>query len=103
MRRYTLTGDNRIGSILITYGLSRDELQSALRFQLEHRGVRLGDICVRLGYTPEWVRDIAVSMQRARAHGPVAMLRLAAERTKAVNLSLDWLLRLLAARERMDK
>lgn len=108
MRRYTITGDNRIGSILISYGLSRDELQAALRFQIEHRDVhhhdmRLGDICVRLGYVPEWVRDIAISKQRACVHGPAAMLQLAAERTRAVNLSLDWLLRLLTTKERMDR
>jgi hypothetical protein len=103
MRRYTLIGDNRIGAILISYGLSRDDLQSALRFQLEHRGVRLGDICVRLGYSPEWVRDLAVAQQQAQRRGPMAMLRLASERTRALNMTLDWLQRLLAAKKGTDR
>lgn len=77
-----------IGSIMRTYGLSVVDLQEALRFQLVHKNLLLGDICVLLGYIPRWVRNAAVEKQEAATSGPLALMRLAEERTHRLNAAI---------------
>ena len=74
-----------------SYGLTAKDLQEALRFQLVHRDLRLGDICVLLGFVPKWVRDAAIAKQEAATSGAVALMQLARERTHRLNSSIGGL------------
>lgn len=91
-RRYrTNRSPNSMGSIMRSYGLSAKELQEALRFQLLHQNLKIGEICVLLGFVPRWIRDAALAKQRAASSGAVALMRLAKERTQRMNSSLGGL------------
>ncbi len=71
--------------------MSAKDLQEALRFQLVHRDLLLGDICVLLGFTPRWIKDAAVAKQTAATSGAVALMQLARERTHRLNSSIGGL------------
>ena len=82
-------GPDSMGSILRSYGLTAKDLQEALRFQLVHQELLLGEICVLLGFVPRWVRDAAVAKQQATTSGAVALMELAQERTRRIRKVLS--------------
>jgi hypothetical protein len=77
-----------IGTILVSFGLSDVNLKTALKHQRTEARLPLGEICVRQGYVPGWVRDAAVARQKASQRGVAAMMRLAQERTRMATAAI---------------
>jgi hypothetical protein len=80
--------ETAIGCILRRYGLTEEELANALEYKAVNSEMRLGEICVALGYLPQWVIDAALRTQRASRIGTVALMRLATSRTRSMHGSL---------------
>lgn len=80
---------NRIGTILLSYGLTRDQLSHALRLNRDGQGL-LGEVCLHLGYITEHMLETAVKKQKARRkkRPAKALVKLATERTKTLSASL---------------
>lgn len=86
-------GPNSIGRILMTYGLTEDQLGRAVRFKQDHGDILLGEACVRLEFISRETLEVAVAKQEAarKKNGAGALVELATRRTRTISASISTL------------
>lgn len=74
MKRRPGSDPASIGRLLQNLGMKRSQLNEAVAYQKEHPKLRLGEICVKLGFVRPDKLHIAVSQQRAIRQRSVGQL-----------------------------
>jgi len=79
-----------IGRLLQSLGMKRSQLNTAVDYQRDNPKLRLGEICVKLGFVKPEQLHIAVSQQRAiRQNSVAAYVDLATKHTRKMTRETD--------------
>lgn len=83
---------NSIGRILMSFGVSSQQLSEALSLKKMNGELLLGEACVRLGFIHRSILATAIEKQAAARRGSASkMLKLATERTREMSASVSTL------------